>query len=214
MLCKLSVCLQNGLLGSYLDCMLKAVCFLAFFGFLRCGEFTTKTDQFDSNLNLCLGDVLLTDNCVNLFIKVSKTDPFRKGSTIQLFHNGSLLCPYTAFAKYLSIRRCINTIDTDPLFLLPEGRPLSRKAFLELFRVACNAAHLDVDQISSHSLRIGAATTAAAAKTPDHLIQTMGRWQSNCYIRYIRTPKSLISQAQSNIAAFAISQNHGNLPER
>ena len=204
MLFKLTQCLRKGLLGPYLDSMIEAVCLLAFFGFLRCGEFTTLTDKFDSKSNLCLSDVLITKNCANVFIKVSKTDPFRKGSTIQLFANGSLLCPYAAMVKYLSIRKSINNIHSDPLFLLPGGRPLSRKSYLQLFRTACHTAHLDVAHISGHSMRIGAATTAAAAKTPDHLIQTLGRWQSNCYVRYIHTPKSFICQAQSNIASYSI----------
>lgn len=206
MLFKLSICLRNGLFGQYLDSLLEAACMLAFFGFLRCGEFTTITEQFDPNLNLCLGDILLTNNCVHILIKVSKTDPFRKGCSINLFHNGSPLCPYTALAKYLALRKCISNVSNTPLFLLPGGRPLSRKIFLELFRAACTKAHVNTNNISGHSLRIGAATTAAAAKTPDHLIQTLGRWQSNCYVRYIRTPKSLISQAQSNIAAHVLSE--------
>jgi hypothetical protein len=119
MLLKLSMCLRNGLFGQYLDTLLEAACMLAFFGFLRCGEFTTVTEQFDPNLNLCLGDVLLTNNCVHISIKVSKTDPFRKGCSIQLFHNGSPLCPYTALAKYLSMRKCISKASNTPLFLLP-----------------------------------------------------------------------------------------------
>jgi hypothetical protein len=206
MLLKLSMCLRNGLFGQYLDTLLEAACMLAFFGFLRCGEFTTVTEQFDPNLNLCLGDVLLTNNCVHISITVLKTDPFRKGCSIQLFHNGSPLCPYTALAKYLSMRKCISKASNTPLFLLPGDRPLSRKIFLKLFHGACTAAHMNTNNISGHSLRICAATTAAAAKTPDHLIQTLGRWQSNCYTRYIHTPKSLISQAQSSIAAYVISK--------
>ena len=46
---------------------------------------------------------------------------------------------------------------------------------------------------SSHSFRIGAATVAARNGVPDHLIQTMGRWSSNAYQLYIRTPSESLT---------------------
>ena len=38
----------------------------------------------------------------------------------------------------------------------------------------------------------GGATTAAARGVPDHLIKTLGRWSSDAYQIYIRTPVSSI----------------------
>ena len=47
---------------------------------------------------------------------------------------------------------------------------------------------------SSHSFRIGAATSAAAVGLPDHLIQTLGRWTGQAYRRYTRTaPDTFLS---------------------
>ena len=45
---------------------------------------------------------------------------------------------------------------------------------------------VDTDKYSGHSFHIGAATPAASAGIEDHLIQTLGRWVSTCYTRYIR----------------------------
>ena len=49
---------------------------------------------------------------------------------------------------------------------------------------------------SGHSFRIGAATSGAFARLEDHVIQTLGRWSSNCYKTYIQTPKQVIQNAQ------------------
>ncbi|XP_062597562.1 uncharacterized protein LOC134264068 isoform X2 [Saccostrea cucullata] len=45
----------------------------------------------------------------------------------------------------------------------------------------------------------GAATSAAEAGIQDHLIQTLGRWSSNCYVRYIRTDEKVLKEAQEKM---------------
>ena len=41
-------------------------------------------------------------------------------------------------------------------------------------------------EYGTHSLRIGGATSLADAKCPDRIIQTIGRWSSECYRLYCR----------------------------
>ena len=42
------------------------------------------------------------------------------------------------------------------------------------------------EEDTSHSLRIGAATTAAANNIPPEEIQKAGRWKSDKYVGYVR----------------------------
>ncbi|CAC5415268.1 unnamed protein product [Mytilus coruscus] len=53
-------------------------CVLAFYGFLRCNEFTCRT-VFDPDSNLCVSDInFVSESEVNVNLKASKTDIFRQ----------------------------------------------------------------------------------------------------------------------------------------
>ena len=75
------------------------------------------------------------------------------------------------------------------LFVWENSRPLTRTTFMTCLRRGLQSAGLNISQFSGHSLHIGAATSAAAAGVPDHLIETLGRWRSEAYHLYIRTPR-------------------------
>ena len=45
---------------------------------------------------------------------------------------------------------------------------------------------------ASHSFRIGAVTTAAAAGLPTWLIKTLWRWSSDAYLTYVHCPTNVI----------------------
>ena len=191
--------LRSGCLGRYPDKLMLAVCLTAFFGFLRCGEFTTKSVTFDSKCNLCLQDVVIQKNIILVTIKVSKCDPFRKGCVIQLFRNNTSICPYNAMIEYLTARNQVTNDPLSPLFMLPNLLPLSRNVFVKWLNILCpNPA------VTTHSFRIGAASVAAAAHLPEYIIQMLGRWSSDCYLRYIRTPHSMLHKAQTDMAKMVL----------
>ncbi|KAK2160937.1 hypothetical protein NP493_1618g00010 [Ridgeia piscesae] len=53
---------------------------------------------------------------------------------------------------------------------------------------------LDPDKYKGHSFRIGAATAAADSGLSETQIQTMGRWKSSAFKRYVRIPVLRMSQ--------------------
>ena len=85
-----------------------------------------------------------------------------------------------------------------PLFVRSNGVPLTRTYLSERLRRLLSDAGIP-GNFSSHSFRIGAATFAALAGVPDHLIQTLGRWSSSAYLTYIRTPRGLLSNLTKSL---------------
>ena len=193
--------------GFYGDTLLKTVCSVAFFGFLRCGEFTTNSMHFDPEVNLCLNDITISRDLsntefVSLHLKQSKTDPFSKGYHVYLHQVTHSICPVSCVKQYLQVRTLKTANPFSPLFMLDNGNALNRYTFLHMLTTACTQAGINPSGFTGHSFRIGAATTAAKCNVADHMIQTLGRWTSDCYKTYIRTPLSKIAKAQQAMCSW------------
>ena len=174
--------------------MLWAACCLGFFGFLRAGEFTIPSDSaYDPSSHLSMSDVSVnnpsTPTVIQITIKQSKTDPFRKGVSIFLGKTGVDLCPVSALLSYLIIRGK----QPGPLFRFQDGRFLTRQRLVEALRKALRLAGIDESKYSGHSFRSGAATTAATKGFEDNIIKTLGRWSSLAYLDYIKIPRSRLA---------------------
>ena len=183
--------------------MLSAVLTLAFYGFLRCGEFTVPSGAAYSPLrHLSMQDVVFYPSFYNptymtVHLKYSKTDPFGKGHVVTLHFTNTLTCPVRAMKQYLETR----TFDLyGPLFLFADGSALTRCQFIQYLHSLLEKVGLQAELYAGHSFHIGAATTAAAAGLPDWLIQVMGRWSSECYKRYIWITNHSLHQACREMA--------------
>ena len=62
---------------------------------------------------------------------------------------------------------------------------------------------------SSHSFRIGAATVAGRNGIPDHLIQELGRWKSNAFQSYLRTPSAALASLSQKLVWLAFACQGG-----
>ena len=184
------------------DCiMLWAACCTCFFGFLRSGEITVPSaKEYDAGSHLSEGDVRLdsvtSPTTVQVWIKASKTDPFRKGVSVYLGKTGNGLCPVAAVAAYLAVRGR----SQGPFFRFAGGTPLTREGLVKHVREALGASGVDASKYSGHSFRIGAATAAAAVGIEDSLIKTLGRWQSSAYLLYIRVPRERLAAVSRKLS--------------
>ena len=65
---------------------------------------------------------------------------------------------------------------------------------------SARCAGLPYGSLKGQSFRIGAASAAATAGLPDWLIKVLGRWSSDCYQMYIRTPETVLLSAVPKMA--------------
>ena len=162
--------------------MLWAAFTMAFYGFFRVSEL----------INFCWSDVSFSLDHISVSLHQSKTDPFRHGCTVKIFKTNSSTCPHHAIDRYRKVSGDVTP--SAPLYQAGRFHPLSRAAVTNTLRQLLKQAGIDHPHYSSHSFRIGAATTAAAAGLPAWLIKNLGRWTSNAYLTYIHQQPALTSK--------------------
>ena len=182
--------------------MLWAASTLCFFGFFRAGEITTPSDSsYDPGNHLSLDDIAVdipeAPSMLQVHLKVSKTDPFRKGIDVYIGRTRDDLCPVAAMMAYLAVRGK----KIGPLFSFKDGRVLSRPRFVDCIRAALSKAGFDPQKYAGHSFRSGAATTAAQCGLNDATIKLLGRWQSCAYLLYVKTPRSTLASLSRQLSS-------------
>lgn len=81
--------LRQGVFGAYTDFLLETVFLAAFYGFLRCGEFTCKSLAFNSKHDFTISDITLDNHQFTILLKHSKTKK-SKGSHITISRINSI----------------------------------------------------------------------------------------------------------------------------
>ena len=181
--------------------MLLAAIALAFYGLFRASEIAAPTTRSSTpTRTLALQDInFRPDHSMVITIKASKTDQSHLGSKILIGCSGSRFCPVQLMEDYCAA--CHHLQPHDPLFHYSNRSYLTSSRITEVLRECIRAVGKDPSSYSSHSLRIGGATAAAAAGVKPSLIQEMGRWRSRCFTRYTRVPNSRLQQVASQIVA-------------
>ena len=171
------------------DMLLSAV-LLAFFGLLRVSEYTAPSaSRFDPSVCLSVRDVTISwaRGVALIYIKQSKTDPFRVGVTVRVGVIQHRLCPVVALIRFLARRGS----RPGPLFLFLDGRFLTRAHVRDLLKRSLPL----LPNVNTHSFRRGGASALAAAGAPAHVIQVLGRWRSNAFSVYLDFPDNFMSSA-------------------
>ena len=173
---------------------------IAFFAFLRSSELLA--------IALRRSDVTILDDrsdppTFGLRIRSSKTDPFRHTVTVHIApsSHATFLCTSKALVGLINLPY-ITHPDT-PLLQWSNGTVITRQSFNNAIKLLIRNIRLNESLYSTHSFRIGAATTAHAAGIPDCLIRTLGRGASEAYQVYIRTPDSILDTVPRSL----VSQN-------
>jgi len=134
-------------------------------------------------VHLCFNDIAVDNpaqpQVVQITIKQSKTDPFRKGVKLYLGKTSSDLCPVVS----------LPSSQRQQAWAFEDGRLLTRQRLVQALRGALQAAGIDQNKYCGHSFRIGAATTGAEKGIEDSIIKTLGRWNSIAYLQYVKIPR-------------------------
>ncbi|XP_026059296.1 uncharacterized protein LOC113043958 [Carassius auratus] len=191
--------LRTGYLSLHIARTLDAMFILAFFGFLRCSELAI-TSKFDPKTHPTISDLSVIDNeTISFLIKQSKTDQTKKGHLIYIFKLSSPIQPFQSVLAYLQWRTSQANCHLDPLFIDESNKPVTRFWFQKHLKSVLQHSGIPAKNFSSHSFRIGAATSAAQKGLSQQQIQALGRWSSDAFQSYIRTNRFHIKKAHQTL---------------
>ena len=108
---------------------------------MRPGELTIPSaTSYDEGAHLSFNDVAVdcmhNTRILRVYLKASKTDPFRVGVRVYVGRTGNTLCPVTAVLHYMVARGQ----GSGPFFKFENGTPLMRIKFVDKVKEALSIA--------------------------------------------------------------------------
>lgn len=173
--------------SNYDKTMFASMFTLSFYAFLRIGEITVNGKSDENNLQL--SSIIFGEQGVPSRLELTmhhfKWHKSSRPVVLSIARNNKdpSLCPLSALASYLTLRR----ESPGPLFCHPPDKPVNRAYFNTALKRAVEFIGYDSKLYKSHSFRVGAATRAVDLGFSEVEIQHMGRWGSNsAYKNYVR----------------------------
>ena len=165
--------------------LLKSMFTVAFFGLMRMGEVTVSKHH---QVSLFLSQITLSSTQIIISIKHFKHNSSLKPVDIPLLRQtNSQICPLYHMSQYLLVRG----FQPGPLFAFPSNSPVPRAFFAKQLKLLLTFSGMDTSRYKGHSFRIGGASYLADMGYTDSQIRLIGRWETNAFIRYIRSTRAL-----------------------
>ena len=141
---------------------------------------------------------------VELFIRGSKTDQEMQGCVRSHFRSGSELCPVDALVMWFRLTEGCKVPASAPLFSVPLGKTdnwkvITRADVSDLIKRAAVDCGIPKSLIGTHSIRISGATHLLLCGCHPSVVQIIGRWKSNCFLRYQRYQSELMHGVSSHM---------------
>ena len=158
-----------------------------FFGFLRAGEFTVNCKRLIRTITSPHRTPWWTPLALRYMWKVQKQSHFGRVAIFSLVREGQLSLSLSN-CSYHTVSQAQWSIDRPNIYELIVWQSTNTSSFIHDNPIILQAAWGCKGQFSGNNFWIGAVTTAAGQGVQDHLMKTLGRWSSDAYQRYIRTP--------------------------
>ena len=190
--------LSSSNIPTFQKLLLWSVCTVAFAGAFRVSEIlAVNSSSFDPlktllGKDLQLKEIQIGGNSVpalQITLKQEKTNKSKTPTVIDIFEAKGPLCPINAFRKYRLASQPL--IDDLPAFRTASGKALTNRD-LNLYLAGFTSRYFPsaAGKFTSHSFRIGLASTLGKLGLPDSDIQAAGRWSSRSFEAYLRLPRT------------------------
>ncbi len=179
---ELIMALPEVLEDPYMIVMFAALFSWAYYGGLRCSEYTMPVV---ADHNLHINDICRLEkgdrSAYRLRFRSYKHSPDYIPDFIMTQAKNQLFCPVFLMDQYLNVRKDVS----EDLFVDHVG-PVTRLELDNLLTDCLNHLGWDVNSYESHSFRIGRATDWMSQGYSPAQIMQMGRWRSEAYKVYLR----------------------------
>ena len=170
----------------YSCALYRAIFSLAFYAFLRVGEYAVSAGeqrnilQFDDIIVQPLGNVPYPE--IEIHFRAYKHS---NGATRTIKISSAQL------ASVLQIYVEYRGKQPGPFFITQSSKPICRSTVASVLSTTLKYCGYDPSCYNTHSFRVGATCHAASCGMSDTQIRYMGRWQSNAFLHYIRSGEAI-----------------------